>query len=319
MSTKIRISTDKLVALANVIRTKQDLTNTFTIDEMIEIIKDSLGGAKIESSTETVNLIPKYKESCLKEYYGNLSLLTLLRNRELPSILTFKHNEAASISANNVIQCKTSLYEFFKDCDTIISLPTLDTSNITVMQNMFKNCTNLTTIPQLDTSKVTDMNTMFNNCINLKTIPELDTSNATDMRWMFVNCKSLETVEGLNLVNVTKAGDMFFNCPKLTNITLTNIKTDLELGEETYYGHLLTLDSLIGVCKECVNTGEPHTLYLSSPSKEKIIGKVFFKFKDPSVGEVAIGEKGDVELCETSITGSFTINDYMAMKNWTIA
>jgi surface protein len=57
-------------------------------------------------------------------------------------------------------------------------------------------------IPQLDTSNVTDMSDMFSGCSALVSIPQLDTSNATNMYYMFDFCYSLVSV---NLKNAKLA------------------------------------------------------------------------------------------------------------------
>ena len=67
-----------------------------------------------------------------------------------------------------------------------------DFEGITDMSNMFRNCESLQTIPLLDTSKVTDANYMFYVCNNLKTLPNnLNFSNCTNFGSMFNNTGSL--------------------------------------------------------------------------------------------------------------------------------
>ena len=73
---------------------------------------------------------------------------------------------------------------------------------------MFQNCYELQTIPQLDTSSVTNINNMFTNCNKLQTIPQLNTSNVTNMNGMFYSFGGIKT-----LVSLPK-----FNCEKVTDI-----------------------------------------------------------------------------------------------------
>ena len=75
-----------------------------------------------------------------------------------------------------------------------MSIPAIDTSNVTNMRSMFSYCDHLTSIPMLDTSNVTDMGYMFNYCRLLTSIPALNTSNVTDMSYMFYNCSNLEAI-----------------------------------------------------------------------------------------------------------------------------
>ena len=67
-------------------------------------------------------------------------------------------------------------------------------NNVTNMSSMFRDCNSLTSIPQLDTSKATDMSSMFSGCNSLTSIPQLDTSNVTNMSYMFSNCNLLSSI-----------------------------------------------------------------------------------------------------------------------------
>ena len=110
---------------------------------------------------------------------------------------------------------------------------------------------------------------------------------------------------------------MFQNCAKLTNLTLYNIKTNLQIGSKTSYGTLLTQESLINTCKECVKQSSARTLTVSTTSKT-ILNSVYVKFIDPSVTTIAVGEKGDVEVCESTDSGAMTIAAYMTLKSWAL-
>ena len=97
------------------------------------------------------------------------------------------------------------------------------------MYNMFKDCSNLQSIPQLDTSSVTTMIEMFNGCIKLQTIPQLDTSNVTSMNLMFGQCKLLPKIDLTSMHNITSTNNSsytFGNCNSLTKLiirTMTKI------------------------------------------------------------------------------------------------
>ena len=101
---------------------------------------------------------------------------------------------------------------------SIISIPMLNTSNVTNMNYMFQSCVNLKTIPLLDTSKVTSMASMFKSCSSLTSIPELDTSNVTNMEGIFESCSSLTTIPSLNTSKVNVMASMFGYCTKLKSI-----------------------------------------------------------------------------------------------------
>lgn len=94
------------------------------------------------------------------------------------------------------------MYNMFYDCYSLVSIPLLDTQNVTDMSNMFESCYSLVSIPQLDTQNVTDMSTMFRSCYSLVSIPQLDTQSVTRMNNMFSYCYSITHV---NLKNVKLA------------------------------------------------------------------------------------------------------------------
>lgn len=104
----------------------------------------------------------------------------------------------------------TNAYRMFAECNSLIEVPQLDTSNVTNMEEMFNSCYSLTTIPQLDTSKVTNMARMFNGCKSLTEVPQLDTSKVTNMGWLFRLCSSLTNLPLLNATSVTNV-DLIFN------------------------------------------------------------------------------------------------------------
>ena len=113
----------------------------------------------------------------------------------------------------------TSMQYMFYSCDTLQSIPQLDTSNVTDMQYMFAGCNSLRLIPQLDTSKVTSMINMFGNCYSLLTIPQLDTSKVTSMGYMFYFCNSLQSIPQLDTSSVTNMNNMFDTCIVLKSIS----------------------------------------------------------------------------------------------------
>lgn len=138
----------------------------------------------------------------------------------------------------------------FYRCHSLLSIPKLDTGNVTNMRYMFYKCGSITSLDlsNWDTSKVTDMSYMFCGCGSLISldVSNFDTSNVTDMNSMFYDCDSLTTldvskwntskVENINFMfsscrslttldvskwdtsNVTNMGLMFFDCEKLTTV-----------------------------------------------------------------------------------------------------
>lgn len=107
---------------------------------------------------------------------------------------------------------KKSLSAFLANCNLLISIPQLDTSNVTNMRNMFTNCNSLVLIPLLNTSNVTEMSSMFSYCYSLKSIPQLDTNKVTRMSQMFYYCRSLVHIPQLDTSNVTDMDSMLNIC-----------------------------------------------------------------------------------------------------------
>lgn len=168
-----------------------------------------------------------------------------------------------------------------------------DTSNVINMDQMFYSCPYLYKIPPLDTSKVTTMRSMFNNCSRLYSVPLLDASNVTFMNSMFINCS------------------------KLTNLTLLNIKVNLQVGSGSSWGHLLTLESLIGLCQECVNVNTSRTLTVGTVNLEKL-ANIYVKLTgEPEEDETL--PKLPMVQCESTDEGAMLISEYMKLKNWTLA
>ena len=94
---------------------------------------------------------------------------------------------------------------------------------------MFSNCSNLITIPQLNTSNVTDMYYIFNGCKVLTTLPLLNTQNVTNMNSMFGYCEKLTTIPLLDCGKVTNIGFMFSGFGNITTLTELGGFKDLKI------------------------------------------------------------------------------------------
>ena len=140
------------------------------------------------------------------------------------------------------------------------------------MSSMFQDCESLVTIPQLDTSNVTNMGSMFDSCTSLTTIPQLDTSKVTNMSYMFESCTSLTSIPRLDATSLTSASKMFgYSWDSLNQFTtfggLNGLKIDLDLSP----CEALTHDSLMNVINEAADvTSSPKTLTLGSTNLAKL-------------------------------------------------
>lgn len=85
------------------------------------------------------------------------------------------------------------------------------------MSHMFHNCRYLTTIPQLDTSKVTSMDNMFNYCTKLEKIDLTYYGLSNNNSQIFNDCYSLKELVIRSFgVNYAIASNAFTDCYHLT-------------------------------------------------------------------------------------------------------
>ena len=134
----------------------------------------------------------------------------------------------------------------FNGCTSLTSIPQMDTSSVTNMENMFRDCKSLTSIPQLDTSSVTDMSEMFSHCESLTSIPQMDTKNVTSMYSLFEYCTSLTSIPQMDTSKVKDMGYMFNGCTSLTSIPLLNMGKLSNMGYIFGFGTLNKLTDLGG-------------------------------------------------------------------------
>ena len=110
-----------------------------------------------------------------------------------------------------------------------------DTENSTDANSMFYNCKQLITIPSLNTSKVTLMSSMFYGCQSLRTLPMLDTSKVTNMDNIFLNCRNLQEIAAWDVSNVTSWNNVFDGCWHLKSIHMTGMKVSFRISLSTEF------------------------------------------------------------------------------------
>ena len=216
----------------------------------------------------------------------------------------------------------TNMYKMFYNCTSLTTVPAFDTSKVTNMSDMFNNCASLTTVPAFDTSNVTNMTNMFYKCTSLATVPAFDTSNVTNMSGMFQRSSSLTTVSELDMFKVSSASSMFSECTSLTNCFLRNIKISLIVGSGTKYGHLLTLESLLFMIKELINTGSKKTFTVGTANLEKLANiyvKTIEITDEMRTEDPNIDLKLPFETCESTDEGAKLITKYVGDKYWALA
>lgn len=190
----------------------------------------------------------------------------------------------------------------------------IDTSKSTSFYGTFINCDGHTSFPDIDTSSGMDFRDMFHNCYSLVSSPNIDTSNGTLCNNMFLNCSSLVSIPSLDLNSATTSSSvnkMFSACSKLENLYLHNIRASITLSNNTSYGTLLTVDSLVNTIKELCTVTTPQTLTIGDTNLAKI-ADLYCRVTDNTT------EKKPMELCESTSEGAMSLSAYAALKNWTI-
>ena len=200
----------------------------------------------------------------------------------------------------------------------------IDTSNVTDAEYMFAYSTP-ETVPMFDTSKVANMKSMFYGCKQLLTIPEFNTNNVTNFTQMFSGCSAITVVPALDLKNimvVTGVNSMFYGNTAMAECWLKNIRVNIQVGSGSSYGHLLTLESLLHLCKECIYDYNRHTLTIGTTNLAKLEGiyvKLIDITDDMRAEDDLIDKKYPFVQCESTDEGVMTMQEYMATKMWSLA
>ena len=141
---------------------------------------------------------------------------------------------------------------------------------------------------------------------------------------LFKDCRSLTTIPQLDMSNVTannNTSNMFYNCVQMTNLSIKNIKTNLQVGSGTSYGYLLTVDSLLGLCKELITASSSKTLTIGSANLNKL-ANVYVKritiTDEMREEDPLIDQKIPFEVCDSTDEGAVLITNYTKSKKWTL-
>lgn len=215
----------------------------------------------------------------------------------------------------------TEVHYMFGGCSKLKEV-TINIPSATSVTNMFANCSKMTKCHITNTNKVTSFEKTFYYCDELQDILPMNTSNSKTFYQTFYGCGKLATVPPLDMRSASGASGMFANCTNLTNLTLLNISVNLQVGNGTSWGHLLTVDSLVGLCYELRDTGSVKTLTIGSANLAKL-ASVYVRQIDITDAMRAeddlIDEKLPFERCESTDEGATLIGDYILAKNWKLA
>lgn len=338
LKTNKMVFEEKMANLCDKINNKAGTSGAKTIDEMTEtvegiVIPEEPSGTIIVNSNGKHN-VKDYEFAEVNVSSGVVPSGTLTVNKNGSYDVTEYANvsvatpvaEGETRSLKKLLDlCKSCAYMFYFgfNGNNVTDLTGFfefgDTSEVIDMRQMFRGIYT-TTIPQIDTAKVTNMEGMFQYCYKLTTLPALNTSKVTNMTQMFDGCYELITITELDMISISNrnyVSSMFNECKKLTNLTLYNIKINLTIGSGSTYGHLLTIESLLNTCQECINVNASRTLTVGSANITKL-SEVYVKLtNEPEVDSTL--PKLPMVQCESTDEGAMLVADYMALKQWSLA
>ena len=215
----------------------------------------------------------------------------------------------------------------FNMCASLESVGKVKSERASVnTNNMFSSCSKLVSIGEI-ALKSNDISNMFKNCTSLTEIPSFDGGLSTYASYFCDGCTSLVTVGSIDVRSVTSFSYSFRKCTLLTNLTLKNIKANLQVGSgdgsgSSDYGHLLTVDSLVGLCYELRDTGSVKTLTIGAANLAKL-ASVYVRLVEITdemrAEDDLIDKKLPFERCESTDEGATLIGDYVILKNWKLA
>ena len=195
---KLVISKEKVVAVADAVREKTGTSDGYSLDAMPDAIRGIQGGGGADFEISDASYL----------FYGGARW------------------DYKDVFLNALTDKLTGIKGMFYNCATLqnIDLSRFDTSSITDMSYIFYGCTLLENveISNLNTSKVTQLSSMFCNCSNLKEIDlsSFDTSRCVTLSQFVMNCSKLKKINLSNFdtARTTDFSNIFSGCKELEEI-----------------------------------------------------------------------------------------------------
>lgn len=216
----------------------------------------------------------------------------------------------------------THAYYMFYNCNKLKKCNLLNVNKLSDVREMFTHCSALEAVSPLVVVSGASIYNMFYNCSSLLAVSITLPESTSNIGSCFYGCSAIETISALDLRNCTQTSNAFYRCSALKNLTLKNIKYNIQVGSGSSYGHLLTVDSLVGLCYELRDTGSVKTLTIGSANLAKL-ASVYVRqiaITDAMRAEDdLIDEKLPFERCESTDEGATLIGDYILAKNWKLA
>lgn len=163
-----------------------------------------------------------------------------LRNHNLSSFANLFKNCMALENVNKLyIPASITNFSFmYQNCANLRTIQNIDfTGKYAVnIQYMLSGCSSLITIPLLDTSQVTNFDSFLSGCASLTIMPDLSYANASNCMSLFNGCTSLKDLPKLNFPVCTNFSSTFLSCPRLVEITFESITTSGTNCSSMFYG-----------------------------------------------------------------------------------
>src|SRR5574337_254034 len=137
---------------------------------------------------------------------------------------------ALTTDGSGTVLYGTSFSNMFNGCNSLQSVPLLNTAAGTNFSSMFVSCYSLQSVPLLNTAAGTNFSSMFSGCRSLQSVPLLNTAAGTNFTNMFSSCYSLQSVPLFNTAAGTSFGSMFNSCSTLQSVPLFNTAAGTSFG-----------------------------------------------------------------------------------------
>ena len=289
---------EELVATAKTI-VKPEGTLEITENKQYDVSGYALANVNVASSGGgSLKALLDYSKSMKNMFYQNTNII------DMSGILDYNDTE-------NVEETESC----FNGCTNLEILPTLNFSKAKHVRLTFNKCKKLTEV-SITLQECTSFYYSFTDCSKITKITINDTSKVTSFDSPFDSCKSLVSLSTIDLINATYVKDLVYGCENLVNLTIKNIKINLQIGG-TFWSEVLSVESLLNACQECINVNASRTLTVGSANMTKL-SSVYVKLtNEPEVDSTL--PKLPMVQCESTDEGAMLVADYMALKKWSLA
>lgn len=130
----------------------------------------------------------------------------------------------------------TSLYEKYRENDTMIASPKLRTDDVTTVVRMFYRCYALESVQQYDYRKCEEYTGQFTECTALKTVPCMYTAEGKIFDYQFKKCSLLEYSPRMVLTKATRVVGMYSGCTMMKRVLAFGSTANVTTMKEWFNG-----------------------------------------------------------------------------------